>query len=62
MNNCPEPAEYGMIDFHTHNFPDALAPRAIASMVDKLKEHLGLNNWSGTLKRVIISLVNLVVL
>lgn len=26
----------GMIDFHTHNFPDALAPRAVATMVDKL--------------------------
>ena len=26
-----------MIDFHTHNFPDALAPRAVAVMVDKLK-------------------------
>lgn len=25
-----------VIDFHTHNFPDALAPRAIASMVGKL--------------------------
>ena len=27
----------GMIDFHTHNFPDALAPRAVASMVENLK-------------------------
>ena len=26
-----------IIDFHTHNFPDALAPRAIESMVQKLK-------------------------
>lgn len=26
-----------MIDFHTHNFPDALAPRAIDVMVGKLK-------------------------
>lgn len=25
-----------MIDFHTHNFPDELAPRAISVMVDKL--------------------------
>ena len=25
------------IDFHTHNFPDALAPRAIESMVQKLR-------------------------
>ena len=27
----------GMIDFHTHNFPDALAPRAVESMVQKLR-------------------------
>ena len=26
-----------LIDFHTHNFPDALAPRAIESMVQKLR-------------------------
>lgn len=26
-----------IIDFHTHNFPDALAARAVASMVEKLK-------------------------
>ena len=26
-----------VIDFHTHNFPDALAPRAIASMVESLR-------------------------
>lgn len=26
-----------MIDFHTHNFPDALAPRAVESMVQKLR-------------------------
>ena len=26
-----------LIDFHTHNFPDALAPRAIESMVHKLR-------------------------
>ena len=26
-----------MIDFHSHNFPDALAPRAIAVMLEKLK-------------------------
>lgn len=26
-----------MIDFHTHNFPDALAPRAVAVMIDKLE-------------------------
>ena len=26
-----------MIDFHTHNFPDELAPRAVEVMVDKLK-------------------------
>ena len=26
-----------IIDFHTHNFPDALAPRAIASMVENLR-------------------------
>lgn len=27
----------GIVDFHTHNFPDALAARAVASMVEKLK-------------------------
>ena len=27
----------GIIDFHTHNFPDALAPRAVESMVEKLR-------------------------
>ena len=26
-----------IIDFHTHNFPDALAPRAIAAMVESLR-------------------------
>ena len=26
-----------LIDFHTHNFPDALAPRAIEAMVQKLR-------------------------
>ena len=26
-----------IIDFHTHNFPDAIAPRAIASMVEMLR-------------------------
>ena len=26
-----------IIDFHTHNFPDAIAPRAIATMVEKLR-------------------------
>ena len=26
-----------IIDFHTHNFPDALAPRAIAAMVENLR-------------------------
>ena len=26
-----------VIDFHTHNFPDALAPRAIAAMVENLR-------------------------
>ena len=26
-----------MIDFHTHNFPDALAPRAVEAMVEKLR-------------------------
>lgn len=26
-----------IIDFHTHNFPDAIAARAIASMVEKLR-------------------------
>lgn len=29
-----------MIDFHTHNFPDALAPRAVDSMVKKLNGSL----------------------
>lgn len=29
-----------MIDFHTHNFPDALAPRAVAAMVKKLDGRL----------------------
>ena len=29
-----------MIDFHTHNFPDTLAPRAVEAMVDKLKGSL----------------------
>lgn len=29
-----------VIDFHTHNFPDALAPRAIESMVKKLRGSL----------------------
>lgn len=35
MMRNPQPG--GIIDFHTHNFPDALAPRAIESMSDKLK-------------------------
>lgn len=26
-----------IIDFHTHNFPDALAPRAVEVMVAKLE-------------------------
>ena len=26
-----------IIDFHTHNFPDALAPRALAAMVESLR-------------------------
>ena len=26
----------GIVDFHTHNFPDALAPRAVATMYDKI--------------------------
>ena len=26
-----------IVDFHTHNFPDAIAPRAIATMVEKLQ-------------------------
>ena len=30
----------GTIDFHTHNFPDSLAPRAVASMVAKLEGRL----------------------
>lgn len=29
-----------MIDFHTHNFPDALAPRAVEVMVGKLEGRL----------------------
>lgn len=29
-----------VIDFHTHNFPDALAPRAVESMVKKLDGRL----------------------
>ena len=27
----------GIIDFHTHNFPDVLAPRAVAALVDRLR-------------------------
>lgn len=29
-----------MIDFHTHNFPDALAPRALESMLVRLEDRL----------------------
>ena len=25
-----------IIDFHTHNFPSSLAPRAVASMLERL--------------------------
>ena len=37
MSMIQDSSSCGMIDFHTHNFPDALAPRAVAVMVDKLK-------------------------
>ena len=37
-----------IIDFHTHNFPDAIAPRAIASMVEML-QHKFIPFGDGTL-------------
>ena len=37
MSEIQDSTVCGIIDFHTHNFPDALAPRAIRVMVDKLK-------------------------
>ena len=38
-----------VIDFHTHNFPDAIAPRAIASMVEML-QHKFIPFGDGTLR------------
>ena len=39
------------IDFHTHIFPDALAPRAIAALVEGGK-HLYLPNADGRAYRI----------